>query len=76
MPAGLSTFHSEDPKLKEQQVGQSTHLAIPNQGYSVLGIRTTTPLSARDVAGSTEPQMSRVNQNFCNLLRGEFESSS
>lgn len=47
----------------------------PNQGYPALGIRATTPLSARDGAAITEPKMSRVDQT-CNSGRSDFESSS
>lgn len=58
MPAKLNIFHSDHPKLKKQQVGQSADL---NQGHPALGIRRTTmPLSARDMAANIEPKISSV----------------
>lgn len=61
MSAKLNIFHSDHPKFKKQQVGQSTGLEVPNQGCPALRIRrATTPLSARDMAANIEPKISSV----------------
>lgn len=65
MHAGLNTLSIQNT------MGRGTDLAVPSQGYSVLGIRgATTPFNARDA------EMSRVDQALSLSNRGEFQTSS